>query len=183
VKETCIEEGRLKHDDLAQIWSAYDESIHEWMLKLTEEFDLTFAVSEKRMSIVPCLLPDQQPEFDWPSIDDTSGGDNTARVKEYQVIYDFDYLPAGLFNRIQVRLYNYADSSHMWSCGSILRKNNQLALMTQKKKSSEILVKVQGVKPENIVFVIHEVYKNYLIFIKFFANKLYMILCMEISKS
>lgn len=132
------------------------------MLKLTEEFDLTFAVPEKKLSIVPCLLPDDQPaSFEWPELDQAVNNETTssttARVKEYRVIYSFEYLPAGLFNRIQVRLFNYADSSQIWSAGSILKKNNQLALMTQAKRFSEIQIKVQGVKPENIVFVIHEV--------------------------
>lgn len=162
VKETCIEEGRLKHVDLTRIWSAYDSSLHDWMLKLTEAFDLTFAVPEKFMSIVPCLLPDQQPSFEWPQLDQLDDLDTAVvKLKEYHVIYTFEYLPAGLFNRIQVRLFNYADSSHMWSSGSILQKNNQLALMTQSRKVSEIRIKVQGVKPENIVFVIHEVCLNF----------------------
>ena len=56
VKETCIENGKLYHKDIEKIWSKYDSNLHEWMLKLTEEFDLTFSVSSQKLSIIPCLL-------------------------------------------------------------------------------------------------------------------------------
>jgi hypothetical protein len=40
------------------IWKDYDSSLHQWMLKLTERFDLTFSVPEEsdKFNIVPCLL-------------------------------------------------------------------------------------------------------------------------------
>ena len=71
-------------------------------------------------------------------------------------MYHFAYIPGGLFNRMQVRLYNYADNSIIWKNGSLLKKNNHLALINQ-LKNSMITVKVQGSKPENIIFLIHEV--------------------------
>lgn len=151
VKKTFIIEGRLKHSKIAEIWNKYDSDLHEWMLKLTEEFDLTFFVPQLNESIVPCLLPEMEPEHFWPQISTNL----KSKVKEYQVIYTFTYIPAGLFNRIQVRLYNYADSSSIWKTGSLLKKNNHMALIKQIDLSIE--VKVHGIKPENIIFIIHEV--------------------------
>lgn len=40
------------------------------------------------------------------------------------MIYNFDYLPSGLFNRVQVRLHKYTDELRMWKNGSFLKKNN-----------------------------------------------------------
>ena len=62
VKDNQIENGRLYHIDLEKIWKNYDQFLHEWMLKLTEEFDLTFQVNDKQMNIVPCLLNENEPE-------------------------------------------------------------------------------------------------------------------------
>ncbi len=152
VKKTCIEDGKLLHKDIEKIWSDYEKSLHEWMLKLTEEFDLTFPVDSQQMNIVPCLLPDKSPDIDWPDISATEN----SKIKEFKVVYSFSYLPAGLFNRIQVRLYQYGDSSHIWKNGSFLKKNNHIALLTQTKKLT-VEIKVQGIKPENIIFLIHEV--------------------------
>ncbi len=188
VQKTCIEDGRLLFKDIDKIWSNYDKSLHEWMLKLTEEFDLTYAVGDKEMSIVPCLLPDKEPDFEWPEIikDNSNYSNKAAKIKEFQVVYSFAYIPAGLFsffklkkkfnnnknsikkfnifyfddeglfNRIQVRLFNYADNTKIWKNGSLLKKNNHLALINQ-SKNLLITVRVQGTKPENIIFLIHEV--------------------------
>jgi hypothetical protein len=72
---------------------------------------LTFNLpKEPEVNIVPCLLPEQEPEvgsagfdkssifhqFDWPVIEDKNA------IRELRLIYKFDYLPAGLFNRAQV---------------------------------------------------------------------------------
>ena len=55
------------------------------------------------------------------------GDDN----KESKMVYRFEYLPAGLFNRAQVRLYQFSDSSAMWKIGSVLKKNDHMALVKQ----------------------------------------------------
>ncbi|CAF0816500.1 unnamed protein product [Brachionus calyciflorus] len=153
VKNTPIHDGKLLHVEIKNVWKNYDVSLHEWIVKLTEEFDLTFSVPEKQMHIVPCLLPEEKPDFQWQNLNPTES--NTLKIKEFKVLYHFEYLPIGLFNRIQVRLYQYGDST-IWKNGSLLHKNNQKALMEQTANST-IEIRVQGNKPENIVFVIHEV--------------------------
>lgn len=152
IKETYIEDGKFTHDKITEIWKDYDKNLHEWMLKLTEEFDLTFPIQDKNESIVPCLLPETEPKYEWPDIEPKS----PIKIKQFKVQYRFDYLPIGLFNRIQVRLFQYGDNSIIWKKGSLLKKNSHLALLNQSKNSLSIEVKVQGVKPENIVLVIHE---------------------------
>lgn len=157
VKKSCIEDGRMRRKDIHHLWSNYANNLHEWMLKLTETFDLTYCV--KDMIIVPCILPDKEPEFDWPEIVQIDNEDTSFRgvkIKEFQVLYQFAYIPGGLFNRMQVRLFNYADTSSIWKNGTLLKKNNHLALITQ-SKNTLLTVKVQGSKPENIIFLIHEV--------------------------
>jgi hypothetical protein len=62
IKENVIKDGRLLHKDINEIWDKYDSNLQEWLLKLTEEFDLTFPVLQKQVNIVPCLLPEKQPE-------------------------------------------------------------------------------------------------------------------------
>ncbi len=79
VKKTCVNEGRFRHEDVAKIWCDYDSSLHEWMLKLTEEFDLTYRVPDSDMSLVPCLLPDLEPtDYEWPDLQP-----NSAKVSSF----------------------------------------------------------------------------------------------------
>jgi hypothetical protein len=153
IKENAaVREGTLLHADIGKVWHAYPPALHTWILKLTEEFDLTFALTDKPMSIVPCLLPEQAPAFDWPELDERSA------LKEIKVVYNFETLPHGLFNRIQVRMYQFSADTLIWKMGSFFRKNNHIALLLNQPDHKPVIqVQVHGSKPENIVFLIHEV--------------------------
>ena len=63
-------------------------------------------------------------QYHWPHVEDHAG------FRETKMHYVFEYLPAGLFNRVQVRLYQFSDSSVIWKKGSKLVKNGHHALMT-----------------------------------------------------
>ena len=95
VKESVIQAGKLRHSDVATVWSEYPSDLHEWLLRLTEEFDLTFPLADKSLNLVPCLLPENPPpDFEWP--------DPRKGEREAKMVYKFHYLPLGLFNRVQV---------------------------------------------------------------------------------
>ncbi|XP_021366171.1 uncharacterized protein LOC110458668 [Mizuhopecten yessoensis] len=157
VKHSLIQEhnGRFLHDHIEEIWKAYDSELHNWLLRLTEEFDLTFPLpGNQRTNIVPCLLPQEEPkELSWPDLVQNSG------IRENKLVYKFSYLPAGLFNRAQVRLFQFSDGKIIWKKGSMLNKNRHLALIRQ-ENDSELVVLVQGPQPENILLLIHEVFES-----------------------
>lgn len=142
--------------------------MHQWILKLTEEFDLTFAIEEQKMSIVPCMLPEKEPAYVWPELNEN----DPVKLKEMKIIYSFDNVPNGLFNRAQVRLYELSNSSIIWKKGSFLTKNNHIALFLNKPDTKQIQLKVQGVKPENIVFLIHEVIESLINEVCFYFKKI-----------
>ena len=50
------------HSDLDKIWKEYPKDLHRWLLRLTEEFDLTFPLLDEPANLVACLLPDREPE-------------------------------------------------------------------------------------------------------------------------
>ena len=72
------------------------------------------------------------------------------------MIYDFQYLPAGLFNRLQVRLFEFSDSKHIWKRGSLLKKGVHLALV-QQINEQRLQIVAQGPRPENVLFLVHDV--------------------------
>lgn len=153
VHNNFIVDGKLNHADVGKIWKKYDPNLHEWILKVTEWFDLTFSIPEQSINLVPCLMPDKPlvTAFKWTDFFDQSGG----LFRETQIVYDFEYLPMGLFNRAQVRLFQITENKCIWKNGSLLKKNNHYGLIT--KENNSIVVKCQGVQPENLVFLIHEV--------------------------
>lgn len=70
-RDTCVwtilvffhlQEGKLYNSDIGLIWHKYPEELHPWLLRLTEEFDLTFPSKDEPANIVPCLLPATEPE-------------------------------------------------------------------------------------------------------------------------
>ncbi len=67
IKDSPVKDGRLYHSDIGVIWKDYDAHLHPWILKLTEAFDLTFPVPDQNMNLVPCLLPEEEPEvcYSW----------------------------------------------------------------------------------------------------------------------
>lgn len=97
VHNNFIVDGKLLHSDVGKIWKKYDPKLHEWILKVTERFDLTFAIPEQKINLVPCLMPDDKPlnDFDWKKL-------NQNEFKETKIVYNFEYLPIGLFNRFVI---------------------------------------------------------------------------------
>ncbi|XP_033750666.1 uncharacterized protein LOC117334925 [Pecten maximus] len=156
VKQTIVKDGRLKHSDIFEVWKEYKD-MASWLLKLTEEFDLTYPLEGEDCNIVPCLLPEKQPDFDWPEV--KKKNKRRHQILETKLVYIFDYLPAGLFNRGQVRLYGISDQDVLiWKRGTFLKKNGQLALI-QQIGDSELNVKVQGPQPDNLLFLLYEVFE------------------------
>ncbi|CAF1146931.1 unnamed protein product [Adineta ricciae] len=153
IKDSPVKDGRLNYSDIGIIWKDYQEELHPWILKLTEAFDLTFPVPDQNMNLVPCLLPEEEPEYTWNE-DDTD-----PEHRELKVVYTFNYLPAGLFNRAQVRLFQFSDKSTIWRYGSLLVKNNHRAVIIR-SDDRHIDIKIQGVRPDNILFLIHEVFEG-----------------------
>ncbi|XP_052285089.1 uncharacterized protein LOC127881358 isoform X1 [Dreissena polymorpha] len=146
--------GRFLHEDIPNVWAKYDPALHQWLLRLTEDFDLTFPLPSEPVNIVPCLLPGEQPDdVHWENVGKKEG------VRETKMVYRFTYLPSGLFNRAQVRLFQLSDGEKVWKKGSLLTKNKHSALIKQ-TDNRELVVFVRGPRPENILFLIHEVFES-----------------------
>lgn len=73
-----LQDGRLKHSDIGTVWKDYPK-MAEWLLRLTEEFDLTYQLEGEKCNIVPCLLPEKRPTVSlvqttkWTNVDDHVG--------------------------------------------------------------------------------------------------------------
>ena len=70
-------------------------------------------------------------QFEWPPLKENQ--------RETMLLYRFGYLPAGLFNRSQVRLFQYSNADIIWKNGSVLKKNDHLALIKEMKYVWELL--------------------------------------------
>lgn len=59
------QDGRFKHSSMSIIWKQYEEKHHQWLLKLTEQFDLSYALPDQDVNLVPCLLPGAEPQVNF----------------------------------------------------------------------------------------------------------------------
>lgn len=64
-------------------------------------------------------------QFEWPALRDGH--------RQTMILYRFGYLPAGVFNRWQVRLFQFSDQEIIWKNGSVLRKDGHIALIEEIK--------------------------------------------------
>ena len=62
--------GKLLYSNMKKVWGDYPEDLHPWLLRLTEEFDLTFPLLSEDANIVPCLLPAAEPKVRQPVLSD-----------------------------------------------------------------------------------------------------------------
>jgi len=73
-------------------------------------------------SLVPSLLPEARPDKIWSEV-------NESPV-EASLMYQFDFLPPGLFSRLLVRMHRYTfGHQRCWRHGALLSKNKQRALL------------------------------------------------------
>ena len=62
MKLLTFQNGRFIHKDISKVWGKFPSDLHNWLLRLTEAFDLTFPVPHEPVNIVPCLLPQDEPQ-------------------------------------------------------------------------------------------------------------------------
>ncbi len=62
IKDSPIKDGRFYHEDMCIVWDNFPVELYDWLLRLTEAFDLTFPIPNQDLNLVPCLLPPHEPE-------------------------------------------------------------------------------------------------------------------------
>ena len=67
----------------------------------------------------------------------------------------------------------YSDDSAVWKKGSLLHKNDHIALFRQ-TRDKELVLTVQGPRPENVLYLVHEVVET--LISEFFRGVIYDLL-------
>ncbi len=110
-EQVLSQSGRFSRDDLAQIWQDdYDrvEQNHLRNLMTQDHFEICYPVGADQY-IAPQLLPNIQPEYDWPEQD-------CLRFR-----FRYAFMPKGIITRLIVRLHRLlATEQSVWQKGMIL---------------------------------------------------------------
>ena len=141
------------------LWAKFPAALHEKLLLMTQQMELTMPIGsgkEEGRSLVPCLLPDAAPKEFRPS-DWQPGlvGGQLCTFREYH----FEFLPAGSFSRIQIRLQDMNDllsDLMLWKCGIMLGRNGHRAAIVVDAKTRIVRATVKGDMPHSLLEVISE---------------------------
>eukprot|EP01130_Rhizamoeba_saxonica_P017637 TRINITY_DN8592_c0_g1_i1.p1 TRINITY_DN8592_c0_g1~~TRINITY_DN8592_c0_g1_i1.p1 ORF type:complete len:655 (-),score=102.90 TRINITY_DN8592_c0_g1_i1:1655-3619(-) len=120
LKHNYARSGILNKVCLPQIWQMYPEDQWPYLLKLLDNFEISYNLPSEQTIIIPSLLP---LEVDQNEINEH--WEKRPYSQCYSRIYSFKFLPLGFFGRLIVRIFHMADiiSLYYWKNGIILEDN------------------------------------------------------------
>jgi GTPase SAR1 family protein len=156
-------QGILAHADLTRVWATdedgqpYDHSLYPAFLRLMERFDLSYQIDQQipgmlpTNSLVPQLLPYQPPPPvpAWPSPVTVQG------QMQIEMIYRFDFVPAGIMSWFIVRTHQYTQHVH-WRDGVVLAYRGHSARVELFPSLRELRLIVWGVQPYTFFVILKE---------------------------
>ncbi len=154
--------GILAHTDLSRIWAIdedkrpYAKSLYPIFLRLMERFDLSYQIDpmvpgqHPTHSLIPQLLPYNEPPSVtqvWPPV--------IASQMHIEMIYRFDFVPAGIMSWFIVRTHRYTQNLH-WRDGAILAYQGHIARIELFPMLRELRIAVWGIQPYTFFVILKE---------------------------
>jgi internalin A len=157
---TSIAKGILPHSELPRIWAVdeegqpYEPHLYPIFLRLMERFYLSYQIEEdspsdhSKASLIPQLLPYQPPISlpAWPR-------SPTQGQTQVEMVYRFDFLPAGIMSWFIVRTHRYSQNLH-WREGVLLTYEGHQARVELNPMLRELRLLVQGPLPQNFFTIL-----------------------------
>lgn len=116
-------------------FTGYPPGRHSFIEAVMRRFDLLYDTpnSNPRTMLVPQLLPEHEPPFNWPP-------EGTLRF-----VYRYDVLPAGLLPRFIARMHIFlASDTDPWRNGCVLEMKGCKARVTSDTETKEVEIEVLG---------------------------------------
>ncbi len=136
-------QGHFTYNDLCEVWQDNYEGNYPQLLKLMEEFELSFELSdEKNTYITPLLLPDDQPEYDW------------NKQGSLQLRYTYDFMPKGILARLIVRLHHLIKDRLFWKRGVVLYRKLTQAEIREDYEGRNLYISIKGTDARELMYVI-----------------------------
>ncbi len=131
---------------LFQLFKEYPKNKVNFIIDLMEEYELIFRIEETKY-ILPQLLSVEPPDKSNVSVD------------SIHVLYKYDFLPKGLFNRILIRTARQMGYSKLWKSGIQLKYLESDVELKNIKYEQSILIEASGEKRKELLFLIREIVK------------------------
>jgi internalin A len=105
---------------------------HRFIIDMMQKFELCFPIDGTETYLIPELLPNQEPDLNWPKEDSLA----------FQ--YHYDILPHSVISRFIVRLHNHISQHTYWRTGVVLAYEHNKALVKADMEDKKIFVWVTG---------------------------------------
>jgi len=136
-----LNQGRFDKQWIFEFWKkqGYSRQERNMLLPLMqkEKFDICYPIKGSSQYVVPFLLPDKMPEYEWDS----------SNNLQLQYKYD-EFMPDGILSLFIVRSYEMVEERDgqqlVWKSGVILRKDKARAEVIMRTNQQEITVRVSG---------------------------------------
>lgn len=131
LKQVISNFGEFDSEVLDNLLSEYDSQQISYIIELMKKFELCFQLGEKKY-VIPELLRVSEP-----------------KVKNFSnngigLVYQYDFMPAGIISRLIVRLKDNLVSGKYWKYGLFVRHQNTIGKVTSNQFSRSINIQVFG---------------------------------------
>ena len=145
--------GVLAHARLREVWQVYPPSLHPYLLRLMEQFDVSYRLSDadQPSSLVGHLVPHQPPTLPWQLDDPPARG-----IRELAVRLALSDETPGLMAWLIVRHHRFTTGLH-WRRGVFLALADGFAsqgLLELAAEGRELALTVRAPEPSYFFFVL-----------------------------
>lgn len=141
-KEVVEKNGRFHFRQLDNIWQDYPVENHIALLELMKKFELCFPLPDGRSFIVPELLSNTRPDFDW------------IEQENLHFTYQYDFMPAGIMTRFTVRIHDLIEGGIYWKNGVQIARDGTRALVVAEPLNRRIGVSINGQESQQLLAVV-----------------------------
>jgi GTPase SAR1 family protein len=140
--EVISNRGYFTSSTLKRVWSEYPKEQYPALLELMKKFELCFEVPSKQHYIVPSRLP-ASPDTELPQLE-----------KNLPYYYQYEFMPAGIIERLIVRLHALIDNNYFWKNGVVFKRESTIAIVEADRFKKRISIKLEGTAKSDLLAII-----------------------------
>jgi internalin A len=138
--------GRFTAADCDRIWASDDHADKQReLLSLMEKFELCYRLADSEQWLAPQLLAPSAP----------SGLDRGAHPTDLTLQHRYEFMPAGLVNRLMVRQHRFVPRPELgWKSGILFERDGTSVLVMTADNGREIHLRARGPEKKALLSVI-----------------------------
>lgn len=134
--------GYFTANTLKRVWADYPKDQHPALLELMKKFELCFEVPSKQCYIVPSRLP-ASPNTELPQLE-----------KNLPYYYQYEFMPAGIIERLIVRLHTIIYNDYFWKNGVVFIRESTIAIVEADRFKKRLSIRLEGTAKSDLLAIV-----------------------------